>query len=997
MTAVIYARYSSDNQREESIEGQIRECTAYAEKNGITIVKHYIDRAISAKTDNRPEFQQMIKDSDKKLFDIVLVWKLDRFARNRYDSARYKTQLKKNGVKLMSATEIISEGPEGIILESVLEGYAEYYSADLAEKVVRGQTENILKGRCNGGRGTFGYTLDSERKFHIDPLTSPFVVESFRKYNEGSTMKEIRDWLNENGIKNPVGGAFTYNSVEHMLKNRRYIGELKFRDVVVPDAIPPIIPLELFEDVQEKIAKNKKAPARRKAEDDYLLTTKLFCGYCGALMFGESGTSRTGEVHRYYKCATAKKHKGCKKKTVRKQWLEDLVVNQTMQLVKDDAAMESIIAKVMELQNKENTNIPLYEKQLRDAESGIQNMLNAIQAGILTSSTKERLEQLEETKRELEARIAEEKLAKPKVTEEFIRFWLLRFRKLDMSLKDQRQALVDTFINAIYLYDDKVLITFNYKEGTQTVTFGEATEAASEGNGSDLDCFTAPRKAPTRLCGGFSIVRGPSFHIAKSKNIFIIELVPRCARVLFWDKKRKKETMSSSAKSLTEGPLAKQILLVSLPLALSNLLQVLFNMSDVAVVGRFAGSTALGSVGSTSIFVTLFTGFLIGLSNGINVLVARFYGARHADDVEKTVHSALLVSIAAGVLLLLIGLLGSPALLHLLNTKEDLYPGAVLYLRVYFLGMPALALYNYGNAIFSAIGETKKPLYYLCIAGVLNILLNLFFVIVCHLDVVGVALASAISQCVSAFLVLRALTRVQDCYALDFHKVALDPATTQRILALGLPAGFQNAVFAIANLFIQAGVNSFDSLMVKGNSAAANADNMIYDAMAAFYMACASFMSQNYGAGKPDRVKKSYFIALAYSFGVGLVLGGSLFIFGRQFLALFTTESAVIDAGMKRVGVMGFAYCISAFMDCTIAASRGLGKTVVPTVIVVLGSCVFRVIWVYTIFAHFHTIPSLYLLYPCSWTLTAIAEIVYFIHAYKDSMKIFTQPQPAEV
>ena len=495
MTAVIYARYSSDSQREESIEGQIRECTAYAKKNGITIVKHYIDRAISAKTDNRPQFQQMIKDSDKKLFDIVLVWKLDRFARNRYDSARYKTQLKKNGVKLVSATEIISEGPEGIILESVLEGYAEYYSADLAEKVVRGQTENILKGRCNGGRGTFGYTLDSERKFHIDPLASPFVLESFTKYRDGLTMKEIRDWLNENGIKNPVGGAFTYNSVEHMLKNRRYIGELKFRDVVVPDAIPPIVPLELFDDVQEKIAKNKKAPARRKAEDDYLLTTKLHCGCCGALMFGESGTSRTGEVHRYYKCATAKKHKGCKKKTVRKQWLEDLVVNQTMQLVKDDAAMESIIAKVMELQNKENTNIPLYEKQLRDAESGIQNMLNAIQAGILTSSTKERLEQLEETKRELEARIAEEKLAKPKVTEEFIRFWLLRFRKLDMSLKDQRQALVDTFINSIYLYDDKVLITFNYKEGTQTITFEEAAQAASKGNGSDLDCFPAPENA----------------------------------------------------------------------------------------------------------------------------------------------------------------------------------------------------------------------------------------------------------------------------------------------------------------------------------------------------------------------------------------------------------------------------------------------------------------------------------------------------------------------
>ena len=495
MTAVIYARYSSDNQREESIEGQIRECTAYAEKNGITIVKHYIDRAISAKTDNRPEFQQMIKDSDKKLFDIVLVWKLDRFARNRYDSARYKTQLKKNGVKLMSATEIISEGPEGIILESVLEGYAEYYSADLSEKVIRGMTENALKGKFTGGAIPFGYIINADHRFEIDPLTAPFVAEIFQRYNDGQTMREIRDWLNEKGVKNQRGGLMTFNTIQHMLNNRRYIGELKYRDVLIPDAIPSIVSAELFNDVQEKIAKNKKAPARRKAEDDYLLTTKLFCGYCGALMFGESGTSRTGEVHRYYKCATAKKHKGCKKKTVRKQWLEDLVVNQTMQLVKDDAAMESIIAKVMELQNKENTNIPLYKKQLRDAESGIQNMLNAIQAGILTSSTKERLEQLEETKRELEARIAEEKLAKPKVTEEFIRFWLLRFRKLDMSLKDQRQALVDTFINAIYLYDDKVLITFNYKEGTQTVTFGEAAEAASKGNGSDLDCFTAPKNA----------------------------------------------------------------------------------------------------------------------------------------------------------------------------------------------------------------------------------------------------------------------------------------------------------------------------------------------------------------------------------------------------------------------------------------------------------------------------------------------------------------------
>lgn len=441
--------------------------------------------------------------------------------------------------------------------------------------------------------------------------------------------------------------------------------------------------------------------------------------------------------------------------------------------------------------------------------------------------------------------------------------------------------------------------------------------------------------------------------------------------------------------NMTEGPLAKQILFVSLPLMLSNLLQVLFNISDVAIVGRFAGSTALGSVGSTSIFVTLFTGFLIGLGGGINVLVARYYGAGRAEDVKKTVGSSLIISLIAGVILLLVGLFGSPALLQTIHTKPDLLPGAVMYLRVYFLGMPALALYNYGNAVFSAIGDTKKPLIFLAIAGVLNVILNLFFVIVCHLSVVGVALASAISQCVSAGLILHALTKVQDNYALHLREVKFDRTIGQRVLMLGVPAGLQNAVFAFANLFIQAGVNSFDSLMVKGNSAAANADNLIYDAMAAIYMACASFMSQNYGAGKVDRVKKSFYISLAYSFAIGLVLGGSLLLFGREFLALFTTEPEVIDAGMHRIGVMGLAYCISAFMDCTIAACRGLGETVVPTILVVLGSCVFRVIWVYTIFAYFHTIPSLYLLYPFSWGLTAIAEIIYFVRIYKKAMRIY--------
>ena len=447
--------------------------------------------------------------------------------------------------------------------------------------------------------------------------------------------------------------------------------------------------------------------------------------------------------------------------------------------------------------------------------------------------------------------------------------------------------------------------------------------------------------------------------------------------------------MPSGEKNLTEGPLARQILVFSVPLVLSNLLQALFNMSDIAVVGRFAGSQALGSVGSTTVFVTLITGFLIGLGGGVNVLVARFYGAGNTRDVEKSVHSSLLVCLAAGILMLLIGVVFSPALLRLLGTKPDLLEGAILYLRIYFLGMPAMAIYNFGNGVFSAVGNTRKPLIYLSISGALNVVLNLFFVIVCQMSVAGVALASIVTQYLSACLILRALARTESCYGIRRDQLRLDPAMIRSILGLGVPAGCQNAIFALANLFIQAGINTFDTVVVSGNSAAANADPLVYDVMAAFYTACSSFMSQNYGAGKRNRVKRSYFISLGYSFGIGAVLGLSLVFFGRTFLALFTTEQAVIEAGMQRLVIMGLCYPVSAFMDCTIAASRGLGRTIVPTIIVIMGSCVFRVAWVYTIFAYFGTLQSLYLLFVCSWSITAIAEIIYFAWAYKEQMKIY--------
>lgn len=435
---------------------------------------------------------------------------------------------------------------------------------------------------------------------------------------------------------------------------------------------------------------------------------------------------------------------------------------------------------------------------------------------------------------------------------------------------------------------------------------------------------------------------------------------------------------------LTRGPLGKQIFFFSLPLILSNLLQVLFNMADIAVVGRYAGPIALGSVGSTSILVTLFTGFLIGMSGGVNVLTALHFGARDRKALAETVHSAAILCAVVGLLFLGAGLLFARGILELMNTKPELIGGAALYLRIYFLGMPAMAIYNFGNAVFSAVGDTKRPLLYLSVTGALNVTLNLLFVIACGLDVAGVALASVISQYVSAALILLALfRRGGESYGLRLRELRLSRSRSKAILRIGVPGGLQNAIFAIANIFIQVGVNSFDATMVAGNSAATNQDPIVYDVMAAFYTACGSFIGQNYGARQKDRIQKSFFISLAYSFGAGLFLGVGILAAGPRFLSIFTKEPAVVQAGMHRLRVMSLSYCVSAFMDCTISASRGLGKSLAPTVIVILGSCVFRILWVYTVFAHFGTITSLYLLYVFSWGITAAAELWYFLRVYK--------------
>ena len=491
MNTVIYARYSSDSQREESIDGQLRECKAFAAKNDFQIVGTYIDRALSAKTDNRPDFQKMINDSSSGKFEVIIVWKLDRFARNRYDSAHYKSVLRKNGVKVVSATEIISDNPEGILLESMLEGMAEYYSAELAEKVIRGLKENALKCKYNGGTLPIGYTTDSNQCFQIDPLTAPIVLDAFTHYADGATMREITDEMNIRGVRTKRGGKININCVTRMLHNRKYIGEYKYRDVLIEGGIPAIIPKDLFDRVQKRMAQTKKAPAKHKAEDEYLLTTKLFCGKCKCLMVGESGTSHTMKVHRYYKCVSVKNHRGCDKKTVKKEWIENLVIEQIQKVIFNDELVSRLADTIIDLQSKENTALPLLHKQFAEVQKSIDNMLSAIEQGILTASTKERLEALEERKNDLSVQIIKEEMAKPTLTKEQIIFWIERFRKLNINHLDHRRRLIDSFVNAIYLYDDKMIITFNYKDGAKTIPFEEIEKSEI---GSDINSLGAPIK-----------------------------------------------------------------------------------------------------------------------------------------------------------------------------------------------------------------------------------------------------------------------------------------------------------------------------------------------------------------------------------------------------------------------------------------------------------------------------------------------------------------------
>lgn len=461
MTGVIYARFSSDNQREESIEGQVRECKEYADKTGITIVRTYIDRAISGTTDKRPDFQRMIEDSYKKPIDVVLVWKFDRFSRSRNDSVKYKTILKKNNVKVTSVTENISDDPTGIILESMLEGINEYYSAELSVKVKRGMKENALKCTSNGGRIPYGLIINKDRKYEPDKVKAAVVVDIFKKYDSGMTIKQIADYLSQNNIMYSNGKNFSINNISYMLKNRRYIGDYIYKDMITENAITPIVDKQLFDSVQEKLKKNAKAPARYKAEDVYILTSKLFCGKCGKYMVGESGTSRNGMVYRYYKCVGTKKVHTCNKKNVKKEWIEDIVINKTLELLSDESLLDKLADKMVSYINKENTKLSVLSDQIKEVKHKIKNIVDAVEQGIYTKATNSRLTELENEEEKLNESIQIEKDNNIPITKEHILYWFESFKGIDSTTLSNRQFLVDTFINSIFLYDDKITITYN--------------------------------------------------------------------------------------------------------------------------------------------------------------------------------------------------------------------------------------------------------------------------------------------------------------------------------------------------------------------------------------------------------------------------------------------------------------------------------------------------------------------------------------------------------
>lgn len=453
----LYLRFSSDRQNEQSIEGQLRDCIAYCKRKNYRISAIYIDRATSARKDveKRVHFQQMIVDSKHHLWELVIVWKLDRFARNREDSAVFKMRLRKNGVRVESATEAIANTPEGIILESVLEGIAEYYSADLSQKITRGMRESALKGHSVGGHIPLGYKIE-DHKLVINPATAHIVQEAFQLYANGESMAEICRIFNTKGYRTAKNSEFNRSSFKSIFKNVRYIGTYIYKDIEMKDTIPAIIDKELFEAVQRRLSKTAESPARGKAKVDYLLSGKLFCGHCGAHMNGESGTGRNGVIHNYYKCFSRKKNKNCDKKPLRKEYIEHIVTQDAIELLTNDVIEELADMAISQADRdlKENTRIPELSAKLTEVEQGINNITKAIEKGIASDALMSRLTELEKEKKNLTSQVKEEEKYIYRIDRDQVIFWLTKFQGGDIDDEDFRRRIIDLLVNSVTVWDE---------------------------------------------------------------------------------------------------------------------------------------------------------------------------------------------------------------------------------------------------------------------------------------------------------------------------------------------------------------------------------------------------------------------------------------------------------------------------------------------------------------------------------------------------------------
>lgn len=510
MNAVIYARYSSHSQTEQSIEGQLRDCHEYARRYDINVVGEYIDRATSGMTDERPEFQRMIADAAKKQFERVIVWKLDRFARNRYDSALYKHRLKQYGIRVISAMENVGEGDESILLEALLEASAEYYSLDLKKKIKRGQRENIAKGKYCGGPIPYGYKL-IDGKLRVDDKTAPTVRFLFEQYASGVPMKEIIDELTRRGVRGSRGGALTYNTFSRVLTNTTYIGQYKYKGDVVPDLAEPMIDADLFERTQAVVKANAHAPAANKAEVDYLLQGKAFCGKCGSHMVGESGRGKNGDTYYYYACANRKKRHTCKKKNEKKDFIEWYVVEQTVQYVLTPQHIENVAKAIVAQYDNEfsGSKMDECEKQIRQLDRELNKLVDALIDAPKAAHKRiyEKMESLEAQKAAAESDLIKLRIASDiRLTENEVRAWLKKFCTGDLFDPEFRRNIIDAFINCIYLYDDRVIIFYNIKGGKQISYIDLENTLNEDSPGADFSDMiaNAPPK-PLAICKRFFV------------------------------------------------------------------------------------------------------------------------------------------------------------------------------------------------------------------------------------------------------------------------------------------------------------------------------------------------------------------------------------------------------------------------------------------------------------------------------------------------------------